>query len=65
LGLEAANGLKIQGMDVTVVHKNEWLLERQLDKTAGHMLQKSLESKGLKFLLKKIQKNYMAIRVGA
>jgi nitrite reductase (NADH) large subunit len=53
LGLEAANGLKIQGMDVTVVHKNEWLLERQLDKTAGKMLQKSLEAKGLKFLLQK------------
>jgi nitrite reductase (NADH) large subunit len=53
LGLEAANGLTIQGMDVTVVHKNEWLLERQLDKTAGKMLQKSLEAKGLKFLLQK------------
>ena len=53
LGLEAANGLKIQGMDVTVVHKNEWLLERQLDKTAGKMLQKNLEAKGLKFLLQK------------
>lgn len=53
LGLEAANGLKIQGMDVTVVHKNEWLLERQLDKTAGKMLQKNLEDKGLKFLLQK------------
>ena len=53
LGLEAANGLKIQGMNVTVVHKNEWLLERQLDKTAGKMLQKNLEAKGLKFLLKK------------
>ncbi len=53
LGLEAANGLSIQGMDVTVVHKNEWLLERQLDKTAGKMLQKSLEAKGLKFLLEK------------
>lgn len=53
LGLEAANGLKIQGMDVTVVHKNEWLLERQLDRTAGKMLQKSLEAKGLKFLLQK------------
>ena len=53
LGLEAANGLKIQGMDVTVVHKNDWLLERQLDKTAGQMLQKNLEAKGLKFLLKK------------
>ena len=53
LGLEAANGLKIQGMDVTVVHRNEWLLERQLDKTAGKMLQQSLEAKGLKFLLQK------------
>ena len=52
LGLEAANGLKIQGMDVTVIHRNEWLLERQLDKTAGKMLQKSLEAKGLKFQLK-------------
>ncbi|QDC44571.1 nitrite reductase large subunit NirB [Methylophilus medardicus] len=53
LGLEAANGLKIQGMDVTVVHKNEWLLERQLDRTSGKMLQKSLEARGLKFLLQK------------
>ena len=51
LGLEAANGLKIQGMDVTVIHRNEWLLERQLDKTAGKMLQKSLEAKGLNFQL--------------
>jgi len=53
LGLEAANGLKIRGMDVTVVHKNAWLMERQLDPTAGRMLQKSLESKGLNFLLEK------------
>jgi len=51
LGLEAANGLKIQGMDVTVVHLNDWLLERQLDRAAGKMLQKSLENKGLKFLM--------------
>jgi len=51
LGLEAANGLKIQGMDVTVIHRNKWLLEKQLDKTAGVMLQKSLEAKGLKFHL--------------
>jgi nitrite reductase (NADH) large subunit len=53
LGLEAANGLAIRGMDVTVIHIHEWLLERQLDKTAGKMLQKSLEQKGLKFLLGK------------
>lgn len=53
LGLEAANGLKLRGMDVTVVHIGDWLLERQLDRTAGELLQKSLEGRGLKFLLPK------------
>jgi nitrite reductase (NADH) large subunit len=53
LGLEAANGLKLRGMEVTVVHLGEWLMERQLDKTAAVMLQKSLEQKGLNFLLQK------------
>ncbi|MDO8298519.1 nitrite reductase large subunit NirB [Lacisediminimonas sp.] len=51
LGLEAANGLKLRGMDVIVVHLPEWLMERQLDPVAGRMLQKSLEDRGLKFLL--------------
>ena len=31
LGLEAANGLMKRGMQVTVVHASEWLMERQLD----------------------------------
>ncbi|MBH3338448.1 NAD(P)/FAD-dependent oxidoreductase [Pseudomonas mendocina] len=53
LGLEAANGLKLRGMDVTVVHIGDWLLERQLDRTAGELLQKSLEDRGLNFLLPK------------
>src|SRR6478672_7281434 len=53
LGLEAANGLKLRGMDVTVVHLPEWLMERQLDPVAGKMLQKSLEDRGLTFLLGK------------
>ena len=53
LGLEAANGLKLRGMDVTVVHLPGWLMERQLDLVAGKMLQKSLEDRGLKFLLEK------------
>ncbi|TWC33541.1 assimilatory nitrite reductase (NAD(P)H) large subunit precursor [Pseudomonas sp. SJZ079] len=53
LGLEAANGLKLRGMDVTVVHLGDWLMERQLDRTAGELLQKSLEDRGLKFLLPK------------
>jgi len=51
LGLEAANGLKLRGMEVTVVHLMPWLMERQLDRTAAGMLQASLEARGLKFLL--------------
>jgi nitrite reductase (NADH) large subunit len=51
LGLEAANGLKQRGMDVTVVHVMPWLMERQLDRTAGDLLRQSLEARGLKFLM--------------
>ncbi len=51
LGLEAANGLMLRGMQVTVVHIMPWLMERQLDDTAGNLLQKSLEERGLKFLI--------------
>src|SRR5687768_17901210 len=51
LGLEAANGLKRRGMDVTVVHLMPWLMERQLDKVAAGLLQKTLEDKGLRFKL--------------
>ena len=54
LGLEAANGLKLRGMDVTVVHAVDWLMERQLDKAAADMLQASLEAKGLGFKLPKL-----------
>ena len=51
LGLEAANGLKLRGMDVTVIHLGDWIMERQLDRVAAGMLQKALEDRGLKFLL--------------
>ncbi len=51
LGLEAANGLMLRGMHVTVVHIGEWLLERQLDKTSGQLLQTALEARGLHFRL--------------
>ena len=51
LGLEAANGLLRRGMEVTVVHVMPWLMERQLDDVAGKLLQKSLEDRGIKFLI--------------
>jgi nitrite reductase (NADH) large subunit len=51
LGLEAANGLMLRGMQVTVVHIMPWLMERQLDDVAGKLLQKSLEERGIQFLI--------------
>ncbi len=51
LGLEAANGLMKRGMEVTVVHVGDWLMERQLDDVAGKLLQKSLAERGMKFLI--------------
>ena len=51
LGLEAANGLMKRGMQVTVVHVMPTLMERQLDKVAGELLQKSLVERGMRFLM--------------
>jgi nitrite reductase (NADH) large subunit len=51
LGLEAANGLAKRGMNVTVVHLLGTLMERQLDAPAAGLLQRELESRGLRFLL--------------
>jgi nitrite reductase (NADH) large subunit len=51
LGLESANGLLRQGMDVTVVHVMDSLMERQLDKPAASLLRAALEKRGMRFLL--------------
>jgi nitrite reductase (NADH) large subunit len=52
LGLEAAVGLKEQGMDVTVLHLMPTLMERQLDTTAGHLLQRAIEARGIRVITK-------------
>jgi nitrite reductase (NADH) large subunit len=51
LGLEAANGLLRQGMDVTVVHVTGSLMNQQLDAPAAELLRASLERRGLRILL--------------
>lgn len=50
LGLEAAAGLEMRGMDVTVLHLMPTLMERQLDATSGYLLQRELESRGIKVM---------------
>lgn len=47
LGLEAAYGLRKYGIEVTVIHRGKWLLNRQLDETAGELLKQELKSRGI------------------
>lgn len=51
LGLECARGLLDQGMEVTVLHLADWLMEMQLDHKAGEMLKADLEKQGMKIEL--------------
>lgn len=51
LGLECARGLMDQGMEVTVIHLAEWLMEMQLDKKAADLLKADLEAQGMHFKL--------------
>ena len=50
LGLEAAYGLKQRGMNVTVLHLMDRIMERQLDGRASRMLRHSIEEKGIKII---------------
>ncbi|MEN3791388.1 nitrite reductase large subunit NirB [Fulvimarina sp. MAC3] len=52
LGLEAAAGLRLRGMEVTVLHLQPTLMERQLDPAAGYLLEKSLKDRGIEILTK-------------
>ncbi|MFJ1761718.1 FAD-dependent oxidoreductase [Amycolatopsis sp. NPDC088138] len=49
LGLEAARGLAGRGNQVTVVHPNRHVMERQLDPAAGHVLARQLTAMGVTF----------------
>ncbi len=51
LGLEAAHALAKKGLDVTLIHRADWLMNRQLDPIAGELLRKALELRGIRFVL--------------
>jgi nitrite reductase (NADH) large subunit len=62
LGLEAAAGLRMQEMDVTVLHLMPTLMERQLDPAAGYLLQRSIEERGIKVITKAVTKAILGER---
>ncbi|MBI5745996.1 MAG: NAD(P)/FAD-dependent oxidoreductase [Nitrospirae bacterium] len=51
LGLEAARALSLHGVEVTIAHIMDRLMEQYLDETASHMLKKELERMGIRVLL--------------
>ena len=51
LGLEAADGLRRRGMEVTVLHRSTHLLNRQLDPVAGQLLADTLAARGINIRL--------------
>ena len=53
LGLEAAHALGTIGMDVSVVHLTDRLMERQLDSVAARFLAEDLEAMGINIMLEK------------
>jgi nitrite reductase (NADH) large subunit len=50
LGLEAARGLLSHGLEVTVVHLGAHLMETQLDRDGGRILQRKIEAMGMRVL---------------
>jgi len=50
LGLEAAEGLLRRGMAVTVLHRSDHLLNRQLDPDSGKLLSDALTARGINIL---------------
>ncbi len=47
LGIEAAAALRLRGREVALVHRQPWLLDRQLDQHAGELLRASLQQRGI------------------
>ncbi|REC95770.1 NAD(P)/FAD-dependent oxidoreductase [Kushneria indalinina] len=53
LGLEAAEGLRKRGLEVTVVHRGAHLMNRQLDDRAAELLADELQGRGLTLRLER------------
>ncbi len=59
LGLEAAAGLRLRGMDVTVLHLGPTLMERQLDPAAGYLLERAFAERGIHVVTRAVTKEIL------
>lgn len=59
LGLEVAGAISRRGAKVTVVESLAWLLPRQLDEPASHILQEKIEAMGIHVIIRARTKAFM------
>lgn len=64
LGIEAAHAMARRGMQVTVVHRGPWLMERVLDRTAGELVAARMEADGVKALMRTEVQSFETGRTG-
>lgn len=50
LGVEAATGLRAHGIEVTLMHRNPVLMNRQLDAVASGILERELQQRGIEVI---------------
>jgi len=50
LGIEAARALQKAHTQITLVQQGPWLMNRQLDETAAHLLQQKIEALGIRVI---------------
>ena len=62
LGLEAAHGLNGMGFETSVIHRQPYLMNRQLDAAGGQHLRRKMEQSGIHFYL---ETSIAAIRTDA
>lgn len=60
LGLEAARGMHLRGMQVSVLEAEPWLMARQLDRAAGELLAQQVRSMGLEVRTSTLVKEVLA-----
>lgn len=64
LGLEAAVGLAKRGHSVTLFHRSEWLLNRQLDAESAELLLNRLKKMGIHFRLAESPSSFLLSEEG-
>jgi len=60
LGIEAAAGLQRRGMQVTILHRGPYLMDKQLDSRTSALLATSLQARGIQLIFNADTRQFLA-----